>query len=614
MADAGGIKAGRAYVELGANDSQLRAALDSAAKKLQAYGATVRSIGARVVAIGTAGLAGFGAAVNQFSTVGAELLRMSQRTGVSVEQLSAFSFALEQSGSSLQSFEGAIAAMQGKLIAASQGSKEAQDAFLMLGLSWRDLADLDAAQQVQVLAEQISRLEHPARRAQAAMQLFGSTDVLPLIEGGAAGVRALTSEAERLGLVMSTKTAKDAAELAKATNTVKQSFQAVVVTIGSAVGPEIASLTRSVVPLVKSTVEWAKENKPLVSGIFAAFVAVTGLGAGLLALGSALGVVGFAVPGLIVAAKVGLILIAVVGGLATAYMQLRLAAMAIAPVWDEVVRRTERARAAIRAALGDLADRTGLAGAWNNIRDSGVSAWNSIRETATDALGGISAAIKAGKWETAFAIAAAAIKITWLDLRAFWEDIMAEIRGLGVDAAAAIGRAWVNVTEDLRRAMRGAAVLAGGPTASLAAIREGRGPLGIGENAEDRAARQARLDEVEQTRKAGRGGIDFDRDVNKTRIGDDRKRLADEMAKLIEEAKNAGAAKISPEQRDRGNKILPGVQKADVVGSFAGAAAFGFGGKTVLDRMAAGIDDLRNTGKDILREVKNQRQAAVVRD
>ena len=52
MVDAGGIRAGRAYVELSAKSSALEKGLKDASKKLEKFGASIAGIGAKVGALG----------------------------------------------------------------------------------------------------------------------------------------------------------------------------------------------------------------------------------------------------------------------------------------------------------------------------------------------------------------------------------------------------------------------------------------------------------------------------------------------------------------------------------------------------------------------------------
>jgi hypothetical protein len=87
VADTRGIRAGRAFVELGVSD-KLSAGLKAAQKKLEAFGAGLRSIGTKMAGIGVAAITALLGTAKVFSDTGDVLDKMSQRTGVSVEALS----------------------------------------------------------------------------------------------------------------------------------------------------------------------------------------------------------------------------------------------------------------------------------------------------------------------------------------------------------------------------------------------------------------------------------------------------------------------------------------------------------------------------------------------
>src|SRR5512133_3006131 len=105
MATANGIRAGRAFVELFADDSKLARGLKNAQKKLEAFGSGIRHIGTRMMAAGGAVTAPLVAAAKAWADAGANLALMSARTGIGVEALSALSYAAEVTGTSLEDME-----------------------------------------------------------------------------------------------------------------------------------------------------------------------------------------------------------------------------------------------------------------------------------------------------------------------------------------------------------------------------------------------------------------------------------------------------------------------------------------------------------------------------
>ena len=81
MALSKGIRAGRAFVELFADDSKLVAGLNRAAARLKAFGASVSAIGMKMATLGGVALAPMLGAAKMFGSAGDDLAKMSQRTG-----------------------------------------------------------------------------------------------------------------------------------------------------------------------------------------------------------------------------------------------------------------------------------------------------------------------------------------------------------------------------------------------------------------------------------------------------------------------------------------------------------------------------------------------------
>jgi hypothetical protein len=142
MAGASGIRAGRAFVELFADDRALVRGLRSAQQKLAAFGAAVRGLGTQMLALGAGIVAPLALAAKSFADTGSQLNDMAARTGVSVEALGELGYAAQQSGASLEDVEKAVRTMQRTITAATNGSDQAANALARIGLSAEALAGL----------------------------------------------------------------------------------------------------------------------------------------------------------------------------------------------------------------------------------------------------------------------------------------------------------------------------------------------------------------------------------------------------------------------------------------------------------------------------------------
>lgn len=74
--NAAGVRAGRAYVELGANDASLAAAMRRAEQRIRAFADGLVAVGSRLAAFGTAAAVPFGAALNNFGEFESAIARV----------------------------------------------------------------------------------------------------------------------------------------------------------------------------------------------------------------------------------------------------------------------------------------------------------------------------------------------------------------------------------------------------------------------------------------------------------------------------------------------------------------------------------------------------------
>ena len=239
-----GIRAGRAFVELGTNDSKLVRGLRRAKQRLQAFGAGVRSIGLKTMGLGTSGLAPLLGAAKVFSTMGDQVAKMAKRTGLSVETLSELRFVASQTGTEFASLEMGFRRMQRSIYDAGRGLSTAKDALTDLGLKFEDLDGLSPEQQFKLLGETIGRIEDPTKKAAIAMTLFGrtGTNLLPMFAMGAAGIEKLQKEARRLGLTMSSEDAKAAEDFTDVLDALWKTVKMGVFRVGAALAPTLEQL------------------------------------------------------------------------------------------------------------------------------------------------------------------------------------------------------------------------------------------------------------------------------------------------------------------------------------------------------------------------------------
>lgn len=223
------IQAGRAYVELLLKDRSFAKGIAAAGAKLRSFGKGVAVFGAAVAgASATIGVAIFGA-VKKFSDIGSALYDMSQRTHESVEALSLFEYATEQTGTSLALVEKAI----------HKARKE--------GKSFEEMA------------AQIGALRDPALQSQKAIELFG-TRIGPALVPLLNELPALQKRFEDLGLSLSTEQAAAADAFGDAMTDLRYVVRSFVVQLGSTFAPAITSFVSYVTDALASLRQWLNET------------------------------------------------------------------------------------------------------------------------------------------------------------------------------------------------------------------------------------------------------------------------------------------------------------------------------------------------------------------
>ena len=217
------VRAGGAYVEFSLRRKDLERSLREVGSRLRKFGGQVRKIGAALTAAGAAIEAPFAASLAIFQKYGDALDKTSRRTGVAVESLSELRFAAEQSGSNLETFEKGLKTAQRSIYDLGRGLSTQTDAFAELGLTFKDLDGLSPEDQFTLIADRVSQIEDPSKRAALSMVLLGRAgqQLVPLLAGGEKSIADLRKQARDLGLTIDTDAAQSAAAFGDAINALK---------------------------------------------------------------------------------------------------------------------------------------------------------------------------------------------------------------------------------------------------------------------------------------------------------------------------------------------------------------------------------------------------------
>jgi len=133
----------------------------------------ISNLSAMAVAMKVATFAADG--LMQAIQLGDDLVDLNAQTGVAVDKLMELQMAFELNGMKAEQVQPVLAKMQKLIAEAGSGSAEAAAKFAAMGISIDEIQGLTADEQLMRIGEAISRIQNPAQRAAAAMEIFGKS-------------------------------------------------------------------------------------------------------------------------------------------------------------------------------------------------------------------------------------------------------------------------------------------------------------------------------------------------------------------------------------------------------------------------------------------------------
>lgn len=428
MSNTTSIRAGRAFVELFADDTKLVRGLRSAERRLRTFGNGIRTLGLKMMAIGGALLAPLIGSAKAFSKMGDAVAKMAKRTGLSVETLSELRFVASQTGTEFATLENGFRRMQRSIYDAGRGLSTALDALTDLGLRFEDLDGLSPEAQFKLLAEHIRQIKDPTKKAAIAMSLFGrtGTNLLPMFNQGADGINALQEEARRLGLTMRGEDAKAAEDFTDAMNSLWKVVKMTTFHIGAALAPALEKMTDVVTNIAVKINDWIQQNRAVIVTIGKVILAVLAGGAALVVLGTIISGLGLVIGKLA----------AVITGMGTVFQMLGAAiAFLVSPIGLVIT-----ALGTLGAYLVYTTDVAGQAVDWLGTK------FGTLKDDAVTAYQGIADAMAAGDMALAAKVLWLTVKMEWTRgvnyLEKMWLNFKHFFVRIGYDAFDGVRAAW----------------------------------------------------------------------------------------------------------------------------------------------------------------------------
>lgn len=163
----------------------------------------------------------------------------AEKVGVSVEFLSGVGYAAKDAGASVEELADGMKFLQRNTADAAAGNDAALKSFADLGVNFEDsTGKIRKGEAIFYdVADAISRLPTEAQKTKAAMDLMGrgGTELIPTLNMGSAGIKAMQADAERLGAVMTTKLSEAGDKWGKLETTATEAWDGVKQTLATPV-------------------------------------------------------------------------------------------------------------------------------------------------------------------------------------------------------------------------------------------------------------------------------------------------------------------------------------------------------------------------------------------
>jgi hypothetical protein len=211
---------GKLAVQITADTTGLDSGLKSAEKAAADFNARIGSLASNLATIAPLAIAAGAAFAYNMARALADsadkLDELSQRIGISVEDLTRLQWAAKMSGASNETLTASLQKLSLNMANSKDPANEAATAFKALGI---DVLNTDGTMRSQLeimneVADAFAGFKDGANKTAIAVQLFGRSgaELIPMLNGGSEAIKALALESDKLGNTLSTSTAKAAAE------------------------------------------------------------------------------------------------------------------------------------------------------------------------------------------------------------------------------------------------------------------------------------------------------------------------------------------------------------------------------------------------------------------
>ncbi len=183
-----------------------------------------------------------------------DLAKSAQKVGTTVGDLARLRFAGGLAGLDNQQLQTGLTRLNVALGDLGTKSTTATQALTRLGVQ----AGAGSLQAIKQLADQFQNMPDGVQKSALAVQIFGRSgaELIPLLNSGADGIAKMAAEADRLGIVIDTKTAKAAEQFNDNLTRLKTAQQGLITQISAGMVPSLQALTNELVRSVSVGGQW----------------------------------------------------------------------------------------------------------------------------------------------------------------------------------------------------------------------------------------------------------------------------------------------------------------------------------------------------------------------
>ncbi len=252
---AAGAVIGALRVNLGLSSAKFKSGLKDADGRLTKFKRRMRT-GLKAVGVAAAlAIGGIVTGMKSFLDSADNMQKLAQSIGIPIEELTALNHAAELSGISLDALSTGVRKLSQNMVQIAQGAKnEASRAFEELGVKVVDASGKirSSTDVMDDVADSFAKMEDGAEKTGLAMAVFGRAGaaMIPLLNAGSKGIKVMTDEARKLGLVISKDTAQSAERFNDNIVRIKGAIKGFGITIASHLAEPMAKISDFLVQMI----------------------------------------------------------------------------------------------------------------------------------------------------------------------------------------------------------------------------------------------------------------------------------------------------------------------------------------------------------------------------